>query len=46
MRLHLYKSDNHWQNFIDCVRSGKQAIAPVEVAYRAISVGSAWVKLP
>ena len=36
--IRLYKSDNHWQNFIDCVRSGKQAIAPVEVAYRAISV--------
>jgi predicted dehydrogenase len=36
--IHLYKSDNHWQNFIDCVKSGKQAIAPVEVAYRAISV--------
>jgi predicted dehydrogenase len=37
--IHLYKSENHWQNFIDCVRSGKPAIAPVEVAYRAISVG-------
>jgi len=37
--IQLYKSENHWQNFIDCVRSGKQAIAPVEVAYRAISVG-------
>jgi hypothetical protein len=36
--IKLYKSDNHWQNFVDCVRSGKQAIAPVEVAYRAISV--------
>jgi predicted dehydrogenase len=36
--IRLYKSDNHWQNFLDCVRSGKQAIAPVEVAYRAISV--------
>jgi predicted dehydrogenase len=36
--IHLYKSDNHWQNFIDCVKSGKPAIAPVEVAYRAISV--------
>ena len=36
--IQLYKSDNHWQNFVDCVRSGKQAIAPVEVAYRAISV--------
>ncbi len=36
---HLYKSDDHYQNFIDCVRSGKETIAPVDVAYRAISVG-------
>jgi predicted dehydrogenase len=36
--IHLYKSENHWKNFIDCVRSGKPAIAPVEVAHRAISV--------
>jgi predicted dehydrogenase len=36
--IHLYKSDNHWQNFIDCVRSRKETIAPIEVAYRAISV--------
>jgi predicted dehydrogenase len=36
--IHLYKSENHWQNFIDCVKSGKPAIAPIEVAYRAISV--------
>jgi predicted dehydrogenase len=37
--IHLYKSDDHWQNFIDCVRSRKEAIAPVDVAHRAISVG-------
>ncbi len=36
--IHLYKSDNHWQNFLDCVRSRKETIAPLEVAYRAISV--------
>jgi Predicted dehydrogenases and related proteins len=36
--IRLYKSDNHWQNFIECVKSGKPTIAPVEVAYRAISV--------
>jgi predicted dehydrogenase len=36
--IHLYKSENHQQNFVDSVRSGKPAIAPVEVAYRAISV--------
>jgi predicted dehydrogenase len=35
----LYKSENHYQNFVDCVRTGKATIAPVEVAYRAISVG-------
>jgi predicted dehydrogenase len=37
--IHLYKSDNHYQNFIDSVRSRKPAITPVEPAYRAISVG-------
>jgi predicted dehydrogenase len=37
--IHLYKSEDHWQNFLDCVRSGNQPIAPVDVAYRAISVG-------
>jgi predicted dehydrogenase len=37
--IHLYKSENHWQNFIDSVRTRKPAIAPIEVAYRAISVG-------
>jgi predicted dehydrogenase len=36
--IHLYKSDNHWQNFVECVKSRKPPIAPVEVAYRAISV--------
>jgi predicted dehydrogenase len=36
--IKLYKSENHWQNFIDSVRSHKPAIAPVEVAFRAISV--------
>jgi len=36
--IHLYKSENHWQNFVDSIRSRKPAIAPIEVAYRAISV--------
>ena len=27
--IHLYKSDNHYQNFIDSVRSKKPAIAPI-----------------
>ncbi len=37
--IHLYRSDNHWQNFVDSVRTGTPAIAPIEPAYRAISVG-------
>lgn len=36
--IHLYKSENHWQNFIDSLRSGRQAVSPVDSAYRAISV--------
>jgi len=36
--IQIYKSDNHWQNFVDCVRSRKETIAPIQVAYRAISV--------
>lgn len=35
----LYKSDNHFENFIACVRSRKETITPAEVAHRAISVG-------
>jgi predicted dehydrogenase len=37
--LHLFKSENHWQNFVDCVKTKNQPIAPIEPAYRAISVG-------
>jgi predicted dehydrogenase len=36
--IHLYKSDDHWMNFIECVRSGNQPVAPIGPAYRAISV--------
>ena len=34
----LYRSNDHWGNFIDCVRSRKKTIAPVEVAHRTITV--------
>jgi predicted dehydrogenase len=37
--IKLYKSDNHQKNFIECVRSRKEPIAPIEPAFRAISVG-------
>jgi predicted dehydrogenase len=34
----LYKSTDHHQNFIDCVKSRKVPIAPAEAGHRAISV--------
>lgn len=37
--IHLYRSDNHYGNFIDCVKSRAETITPVEVAHRSISVG-------
>ncbi len=35
----LYHSRDHWQNFLDCVRSRALTIAPAEVAHRSASVG-------
>jgi predicted dehydrogenase len=35
----LYKSDNHWGNFLECIRTRKETIAPAEIAHRSISVG-------
>ncbi|WP_232834936.1 Gfo/Idh/MocA family protein [Pleomorphovibrio marinus] len=34
----LYKSDNHYRNFIDCVLSREEAIAPCEVGHRSITI--------
>lgn len=34
----LYKSNDHFSNFLDCVRNRKETITPVEVAHRSISV--------
>jgi hypothetical protein len=35
----LYKSNDHFENFLDCIKSRKETITPVEVAHRSISVG-------
>jgi predicted dehydrogenase len=35
----LYKSRDHYQNFLDCVKSRRQTITPIEVAHRSASVG-------
>ncbi|WP_163380007.1 Gfo/Idh/MocA family protein [Cyclobacterium sp. SYSU L10401] len=34
----LYVSENHYRNFIDCVFSGEETIAPAEVGHRSISL--------
>lgn len=35
--IHLYQSDEHHANWLDCVRSRKETAAPVEIAHRACS---------
>ena len=37
--IRLYKSRDHYQNFLDCVRSRGETITPAEVAHRSASVG-------
>ena len=34
----LYKSENHYRNFIDCIFSGQEPIAPAEAAHRSTSI--------
>lgn len=36
--VHLYESDDHFRNFIDCVASRGPTAAPVEVAHRSITI--------
>lgn len=35
----LYASDDHYENFIECVKSRKETITPCETAHRSASVG-------
>lgn len=35
----LYKSENHFGNLLECIKTRKETITPVEVAHRSISVG-------
>ncbi len=36
--IRLYKSDNQMRNFIDCVRSRRQTISPIEAAVRGDTI--------
>jgi predicted dehydrogenase len=38
-KVKLYQSDNHWANFIACVKSRKPTIAPVETAHHSAIPG-------
>ena len=37
--IKLYRSRDHKQNFVDCIKSREETIAPAEVGHRSISVG-------
>ncbi len=36
--VHLYKSDNQHGNWLECIKSRKQPISPVEIGHRACTV--------
>lgn len=36
--IHLYKSDEQHGNWLDCIKSRKQPISPIEIGHRACSV--------
>src|SRR3989449_6004376 len=38
-KIQLYRSDNHWRNFIDCVKSRKPTITPIETAHHSAIPG-------
>ena len=37
--IHLYESRDHIGNFLECVRTRKETVAPIEIGHRSISVG-------
>lgn len=37
--IRLYTSDDHHQNFLDCVRTRSETITPARIAHRSIMVG-------
>lgn len=37
-KVKLYNSENHYRNFINCIYSGNECIAPAEVAHRSITL--------
>jgi len=35
--VHLYESKDHFQNFLDCIKSRRETITPAEVAHRSLT---------
>jgi len=35
---HLYRSNNHYKNFLDCIRTRKETVAPPETGHRSFSL--------
>jgi predicted dehydrogenase len=36
--VHLYKSNDHHRNFIDCIKSREPTAAPVEIGHRSVTI--------
>ncbi len=36
--IHLYKSNDHHRNFLDCIKSRGRTAAPVEIGHRSVSI--------
>jgi len=36
--IHLYKSDDHHRNFVDCIKANRETAAPAEVGHRSTSI--------
>jgi predicted dehydrogenase len=37
--IHLYWSNDHHQNFLDCVRTRRETVTPARIAHRSIMIG-------
>ncbi len=37
--IHLYASEDHHQNFLDCIRTRSETITPARIAHRSIMIG-------
>ena len=38
-KTRVYRSTNHMRNFLDCVKSRRECVAPAEIAHRSITPG-------